>query len=215
MPFKSMKTKLTFLFLFLYILSIAGDPSLMWGKYRSSEFELQLQPNGSFLLYPVYARCGLFLPRKVSGVFTTNGDTIFLKESAESNWQKKLVQKRDTNQKYAHEEWINLNRFLEEQSPVQKADQQDNDQNKMSREFPSNKYYPFSAYYQNGQLAWLSSYAGDYQTKLSYYDNGNLSEVFTYQKQKKSGIWAYYNYNGSLKFIEEYRRNKKIKTFTS
>ena len=104
------------------------------------------------------------------------------------NWYKKEIQ----NQKYAHEEWINLNRFLEEQSPVQKADQQDNDQNKMSREFPSNKYYPFSAYYQNGQLAWLSSMQERLSDKTQLLRQRKFKRSIHVPETKKSGLWAYY-----------------------
>lgn len=206
---KGMSIKFTIAVLFCSFAAMAGDPSLLWGLYRGNGFELHLKPDGRFLFDPLYVRCGLFLPGSVSGHYLINGDTVFLKEE-QGIWEKKLVLYHDTNIKYTHQQWLNFNRFLVEakQSPETWGNKLTDVPNK--HQISGEKYYQFSAYYPNRQLAWLSSSAGNCASKISYYDNGKVSAVFTYSKFKKTGIWLYYDYQGKLKRTEKYRRNRKI-----
>lgn len=82
-----------------------------------------------------------------------------------------------------------------------------------TEELDTSKFYPtgkFIGYYKNGSVAFKRScfFDGEYSelhgVKEVYYNNGNPKERGNYIHGVKSGVWKYYNSDGSLKRSTEY-----------
>jgi len=66
---------------------------------------------------------------------------------------------------------------------------------------------------KNGEILSQGERKGGDLKYISYYQNGIKKSEGQYNKEGRNGEWKFYNYNGSLKRIENYKNAKRIGTY--
>jgi antitoxin component YwqK of YwqJK toxin-antitoxin module len=202
-----------FLFILTFtLLNFCFGQTNIWGVYVEKFGAYRVLDLKADLSYSYYSEgpCGIVPAYKDSGMYTVVGDTIFLQSNNISRKREKYLIITNETPK---ELYIGSPTICQIYRSETKLDLNSGGRISDYEGVYLNHFIKTQEYYDTGKINFkIDEY---FKTKVitTYFPSGQVKTIEQYYKDRKSGDWYFYKYDGQIEKILTYRKGRLKRTY--